>query len=67
MSRETFFFVLFLISRLKKKGINICDIITHKNTDDGNQGNRLNAGCCAKIKTPNPAMVVMAERKIDDL
>jgi archaeosine-15-forming tRNA-guanine transglycosylase len=27
----------------------------------------LNAGCFAKIKMPSPEMVVMAERKIDDL
>ena len=55
------------MSTENRKGINTCDMITtlripmmEMNAID------FNAGCCAKINTPNPAMVVMAERKMDE-
>ena len=63
-----FFFTLFLIKKAKRKGINICDIITTQMIPMIDMAAMdLNAGCFANTSTPSPAMVVMAERKMDDL
>ena len=63
-----FLSVRFLIKSEKKKGIKICDInTTHTIPIIEIMAIDLNAGCFANIKTPSPAMVVMADKKIDDL
>ena len=56
------------MSRLKKKGIRTCAIITTQEIPMMDiRAIDLKAGCFAKIKTPSPAIVVMADIKIDDL
>ena len=65
---KCFFSVLFLINKAKKNGISICDIITTQIIPMIEMpAMERNAGCLANINTPNPAIVVMADRKIDDL
>ena len=62
------FSVLALINMLKKKGMRIWDIITTQRMPMIEMiAIDLNAGCFANINTPRPAIVVIAERKIDDL
>ena len=65
---NNFRFTRFFINTEKKKGINICDMMTTQripmmeiNAMD------CKAGCFAKIKTPMPAMVVMADKMMEDL
>ena len=65
---NNFFSTLFLINKLKKKGIKICDMITTQIIPTIEMAAMdLNAGCFAKIKTPNPVIVVMADKRMDDL
>ena len=63
-----FLLTLFFINIEKKKGISICDIITTQRIPmmEINAIDR-KAGCFAKIKTPIPAMVVIADNMIEDL
>jgi hypothetical protein len=63
-----FFATLFLIRILKRKGINICDMMTTQAIPTIEIiAIDFNAGCFANINTPKPAIVVIAERKMDDL
>ena len=65
---NSFRFILFFIKTLKKNGINICDMITTQTIPTIEiTAMDLKAGCLAKIKTPNPAIVVMADKRIEDL
>ena len=59
---------MFLIRMENKKGIRILAIMTTQSIPiiEMNAIDR-NAGCRAKIKTPNPAMVVIADKKMEDL
>src|SRR5579871_1014455 len=62
------FSTLFLIRILNRNGISICDMTTTQAIPTIEIiAIDFSAGCFAKIKTPRPAMVVMAERKMDDL
>jgi len=63
-----FFFVLFVIKILNKKGINTWEInTTHRIPVMEIKAIDFSAGCFAKIRTPKPAIVVIAERKMEDL
>src|SRR3984957_530337 len=63
-----FFSTRFLINMLNKNGIRICDIITTQQIPiiDINAID-FNAGCFAKINTPKPVSVVIADKKMDVL
>src|SRR5580765_2183127 len=63
-----FFCTLFLMRILNSQGINICAISTTQEMPMMEiSAMDLRAGCLAKINTPRPAIVVMADRNIDDL
>ena len=65
---KRFLFTLFFINIENRNGIKICDMMTtQKMPMIDIKAIDFNAGCCAKIKTPKPAMVVMADKIIDDL
>src|SRR5258708_4211892 len=62
------FCTLFLMRILNNQGINICAMITTQEMPMMEiRAMDLSAGCLAKINTPRPAMVVIADRKMDDL
>ncbi len=60
------FLVRFVINARNKNGSIVCDIIKTQTIPimDIAAIDR-KAGCCAKINTPKPAMVVTADKKID--
>ena len=65
---KRFLLTRFFINIENKNGINICDMITtQKMPMIEMKAMDFNAGCFAKIKTPKPAMVVMADKIMDDL
>ena len=52
----------------KKKGIKICDMMTTQKIPMIEiSAIDFNAGCFAKIKTPKPTMVVIADKMMEDL
>ena len=63
-----FFLVRLVMSPENKKGSMVNDMIkTHTIPRMEMAAIDLNAGCFARIKTPKPAMVVMADKKIEVL
>src|SRR5690606_3441370 len=65
---NSFFCILFRISTENKKGMHTCATsTTHSIPITEIMAIERSAGCRAKMSTPSPTVVVMAESRMDDL